>query len=309
MNASDVLFSKIVETQNPTTVGLDTKLDYLPEEMLCEVKTLIDAGKAITEFNRALVDAVADIVPSVKVQVAYYEMYGLPGMQAFYDTLTYAAQKGLAVIADVKRNDIGSTAGCYAQAYLGNTKVGENSVNAFPALYATVNPYLGVDGIAPFTAYSPEKGIFCLVRTSNPSGAQLQNRLLDDGKTVYEYMGSLVDEWGSPYIGEYGYSAVGAVVGATHPQEGARLRALLPRTPFLVPGYGAQGGTADGVAVCFDARGLGAVVNNSRGILTAYRKEEYRGLTPAQGARAAAIKMKSDLLEALQRRGVSKIGG
>lgn len=306
-NISDVLCQKIIDTQNPSVAGLDTKLDYLPESMTKSVKTFEDAGKAITEFNFRLIDSLAGVVPAVKVQVAYYEMYSVAGMKAFYDTVTYAKQKGLVVMADVKRNDIGSTAGCYATAFLGDTQVGEGKEKAFPSDFATVNAYLGIDGIEPFLTHAPEKGIYALVRTSNPSGAQLQNRVLEDGKTVYEYMGTLVSEWGSPYVGEYGYSSVGAVVGATHPEEAKTLRKLMPHTPFLVPGYGAQGGTADDVMVSFDERGLGAIVNNSRGILCAYKKDKFAGMRYWEGARAAAIAMQEDLMGALNRHGVQKI--
>lgn len=306
-NITDQLCQKIIDTQNPSAAGIDTKLDYLPESMTKSVKNFEDAAKAITEFNFRVIDSLSDVVPAVKVQVAYYEMYSVAGMKAFYDTVTYAKQKGLVVMADVKRNDIGSTAGCYAKAFLGETAVGENKDTAFPSDYATVNAYLGIDGIEPFLEYAPQKGIYALVRTSNPSGAQLQNRVLEGGKTVYEYMGTLVSEWGRPYVGEYGYSSVGAVVGATHPEEAKTLRKLMSHTPFLVPGYGAQGGTSDDVMVSFDERGLGAIVNNSRGILCAYKKDKFSGMNYWEGARAAATAMQEDLMGALNRRGVQKI--
>jgi orotidine-5'-phosphate decarboxylase len=253
---------------------------------------------AIVEFNKNIVDSVYDIVPAVKVQVAYYEAYGVEGMRAFYETVNYAKSKGLFVIADCKRNDIGSTAAQYAGAYLGETNVNGDSVSAFPADILTVNGYLGTDGIVPFTdeCKKHDKGIFVLVKTSNPSSGELQNLKLEDGRTVYECMGDMVEKWGEDTVGEYGYSAVGAVVGATHPEEAAILRKRLPHTFFLIPGYGAQGGNAEMLKSCFDANGLGGIVNNSRGIICAYKK---RGGTYYEAARQACLDMKADLLSVL----------
>jgi orotidine-5'-phosphate decarboxylase len=208
--------------------------------------------------------------------------------------LKYAKEKGLYVIADAKRNDIGSTASCYAKAFLGETQVNENVLTAFPSDYVTVNGYLGSDGILPFVeeCEKNEKGIFVLVKTSNPSGAEIQNMVLENGMPMYEYVGGLVEKWGESTVGKYGYSAVGAVVGATHPTEAARLREVLPHTFFLIPGYGAQGGKAEMLKSCFKANGLGGVVNNSRGILTAYKKN---GGTYYEAAREACIAMQKDL--------------
>lgn len=241
-------------------------------------------------------------MPSVKVQIAYYEMYGVPGMKAFEETLKYAAEKGLIVIADAKRNDIGSTAACYSKAFLGNTDLNGNALRAFPADYLTVNGYLGTDGIQPFAQDCSErnKGIFVLVKTSNPSGGELQNLLLENGLPVYEYMGGLVEKWGESTVGRYGYSAVGAVVGATHPEEAAQLRKVLPHTFFLIPGYGAQGANAQMLKCCFKEDGLGGVVNNSRGILCAYKKN---GGSYFDAARAAAVAMQKDLSEVIGRMG------
>jgi orotidine-5'-phosphate decarboxylase len=221
-------------------------------------------------------------------------MYGVAGMKAYYETLKYAAEKGLVVIADAKRNDIGSTASCYAKAFLGETQVNENAMKAFPSDYVTVNGYLGSDGIVPFVEQCEknDKGIFVLVKTSNPSGAEIQNMVLDNGTPMYEYVGGLVEKWGESTIGKYGYSAVGAVVGATHPTEAARLRELLKHTFFLIPGYGAQGGNAEMLKSCFGANGLGGVVNNSRGILCAYKKN---GGTYYDAAREACVAMQKDL--------------
>lgn len=306
----DKLIEKIIEMQNPTVVGLDPSLQYLPQETIESCKNFEDAGKAIYEYNKQIVDAVCDVVPAVKVQIAYYEMYGIPGLIAFRDTLQYASSKGLVVIADAKRNDIGSTAGCYSSAFLGETKLGDGADCAFASDYLTVNGYLGVDGIEPFLKNVRNgKGIFVLVKTSNPSSGQLQDLKLENGLTVYEYMGKLVEEWGADSVGKYGYSSVGAVVGATHKLQAQTLRGELPHTMFLVPGYGAQGGTADDLSVCFDKNGLGAIVNSSRGIICAYKQEKYKGLSIGDAARAAALDMKADILRALkENNGTQKIG-
>ncbi len=291
---TDKLIDGIIATQNPTCVGLDTLFDYLPDNMKAGAKTFEDVAERVLEFNKTLVDNIADIVPSVKVQIAYYEMYGTAGMKAYYETLKYAKDKGLYVIADAKRNDIGSTAACYAKAFLGETQVNENTLKAFPSDYVTVNGYLGSDGIVPFVeeCEKHDKGIFVLVKTSNPSGAEIQNVILENGVPMYEYVGGLVEKWGESTVGKYGYSAVGAVVGATHPAEAARLREVLPHTFFLIPGYGAQGGKAEMLKSCFKGNGLGGVVNNSRGILCAYKKN---GGTYYEAAREACIAMQKDL--------------
>lgn len=294
----DTLIEKIVEKQNPTCVGLDTSFEYLPQDLRDGVTDPEGAASAILEFNKRIVDNVFDIVPSVKVQIAYYEGYGTAGLRAFRETCAYAKEKGLVVITDAKRNDIGATATRYAQAYLGETSVGEGGYEAFPSDILTVNGYLGTDGVAPFTDECKKrgKGIFVLVKTSNPSSGELQNLQLADGRTVYECMGDMVEAWGADTVGKYGYSAVGAVVGATYPEEAEILRKRLSHTFFLVPGYGAQGANAEMLKNCFDANGLGGVVNNSRGILCAYRK---LGGTYYEAARAAALGMKADLLSVL----------
>lgn len=290
----DELIEKIIRLQNPTCVGLDTSFDYLPDEMREGVGDFATASARILEFNRTLIDHISDIVPAVKVQIAYYEMYGAAGLAAFAETLQYAKSKGLFVIADAKRNDIGSTASCYSKAFLGCSSVNQRELQAFPADMLTVNGYLGSDGILPFVedCENRDKGIFVLVKTSNPSSGELQNLKLENGKTVYEYMGGLVEEWGKTTVGEYGYSAVGAVVGATHPEEAALLRKELKHTFFLIPGYGAQGGNAQMLKCCFDENGLGGIVNNSRGILCAYRKN---GGKYYEAARQACYAMQADL--------------
>ena len=299
---TDRLIEKIIDMQNPTCVGLDTLFDYLPDEMRAGVTTFEGVAERVFEFNKKLIDTVRDVVPSVKVQIAYYEMYGVAGMKAYEETLKYAAEKDLVVIADAKRNDIGSTAACYAKTFLGETAVEGKTAKAFPSDYVTVNGYLGTDGIAPFVeeCEKRDKGIFVLVKTSNPSGAEVQNLVLENGKPMYEHMGDLVERWGESTVGKYGYSAVGAVVGATHPTEAARLRETMPHTFFLIPGYGAQGGNAQMLKSCFKADGLGGVVNNSRGILCAYRKN---GGTYYEAARAACIAMQKDLSSVIGKMG------
>ena len=291
---TDRLIEKIIDMQNPTCVGLDTLFDYLPDEMKAGVKDFNGVAERVFEFNKKIIDTVKDIVPSVKVQIAYYEMYGVAGMKAYEETLKYAKEKDLVVIADAKRNDIGSTASCYAKTFLGETAVNDNKFQAFPSDFVTVNGYLGTDGIAPFVdeCEKADKGIFVLVKTSNPSGAEIQNLVLENGMPVYEHMGNLVEKWGESTVGKYGYSAVGAVVGATHPTEAGRLRETMPHTFFLIPGYGAQGGNAEMLKNCFKADGLGGVVNNSRGILCAYKKT---GGTYFEAARNACIAMQKDL--------------
>lgn len=301
----DKLIERIIELQNPTCVGLDTAFSYLPEDMRNDISTFEGAAEAIAEFNMNIIDKVCDIVPSVKVQIAYYEMYGRAGMQAFEYTVNYAKGRGLIVIADCKRNDIGSTAGCYSTAYLGKTDINGKKLRAFGADMLTVNGYLGFDGIKPFVEdiKANDKSIFVLVKTSNPSSGELQNLKLENGKYIYEQMGELVSEWGKPSIGRFGYSDVGAVVGATHPEEAERLRKQLPHTFFLIPGYGAQGGSAQMLKVCFDDRGLGGVVNSSRGIICAYRDARYSGMDYAEAARAACVDMQRDLSSVIGKMG------
>ena len=290
----DTLIEKIVEKQNPTCVGLDTALEYLPDQMQAGVTDFKGAAAAILKFNQDIIDSVFDLVPAVKVQIAYYEQYGAWGIEAFEKTCAYAKEKGLIVIADAKRNDIGATASRYATAFLGKTTLGGTAQTAFACDFLTVNGYLGSDGILPFVeaCKAHDKGIFVLVKTSNPSSGELQNLRLEDGRTVYECMGDMVQEWGKDTIGKYAYSAVGAVMGATYPAEARIMRAKLPHTFFLIPGYGAQGANAEMLKNCFDEKGLGGIVNNSRGILTAYQK---LGGTYYEAARQACLNMKQDL--------------
>ena len=300
----DRLIEKIKSTDNPSVAGIDTSFDYLPENVKSKCFSLSDAAAAIVDFNAELIENLYKIVPAVKVQVAYYEMYGVEGMAAFKKTLEMAKERGLIVISDVKRNDIGSTATCYSNAYIGGVNVGGKRFTAFESDFITVNAYLGEDGIKPFVNGCKEnnKGIFALVKTSNPSSGQLQDRVFESGETLYESVAALVEKWGEPLVGKYGYTDVGAVVGATHPKQAERLRKIMPHTFFLVPGYGAQGGTAEDLTVCFDEKGLGAIVNSSRGIICAYKNEKYRGLSVGKAAAAAAEDMREDINKALLNR-------
>lgn len=301
--ALDRLIEAIVEKQNPTVAGLDPKLDYIPayiREASYEKygKTLEGAADALLTFNKGLIDALYDIVPAVKPQCAYYEMYGWPGVKALHDTIAYAKEKGLFVITDGKRNDIGATMTAYAAAHLGQVPVEGELVSPFGADALTVNGYLGSDGITPLLTVCREQdtGIFVLVKTSNPSSGELQDRLLDDGKTLYAAMGDRCEQWGEQLPGKYGYSGVGAVVGATYPAQLQEMRKAAPHTFFLVPGYGAQGGAADDVAPGFDEKGLGAIVNSSRGIMCAWQKAGQDGKNYGQAAREEAIRMRDAIV-------------
>ena len=282
----DRLIESIERMGNPTALGLDTRVEYLPRFF-----TGGDPAEGIYKYNCALIEALADIIPSVKIQVAYYEMLGPVGMQIFRDTLLYARQKGMITIADVKRNDIGATAEAYAAAYLG--------VDApFPADFVTLNAYLGSDGINPFIKECKNNGggIFILVRTSNPSASEFQDFSIE-GRLLYEHVGEKIAQWGEDLMGECGYSSVGAVVGATWPEESKKLRELFPRTFFLVPGYGAQGATAQDLKDCFDTRRRGAVVNASRSLLCAHQKQKTDDFVLA--ARIEALRMRDEILSAL----------
>lgn len=301
----DRLIEKIMEMKNPTVAGLDPKLDYVPEAMKQAAfkeygETFEGAAQAILAFNKELIDALCDIVPAVKPQAAYYEMYGVPGIACMQETIRYAQSKGMYVILDAKRGDIGATSEAYAKAYLGETAIGGQEIPAYGADCMTVNPYLGTDGVKPFTEQCAkhQKGIFVLVKTSNPSSGELQD-LKVKGKCIYEHVAELVKGWGSDLIGQYGYSSVGAVVGATYPEQAEALRAQMPHTYFLVPGYGAQGGKAEDVAKSFNPDGLGAIVNASRSIMCAYQKQ---GGTPGDAARAEAIRMRDDIMGAVDKK-------
>lgn len=286
----DLLCEAIKKLKCPICAGLDTDYRYLPQEYCTSnAQDNISISQSVFEFNREIIDAISDVVPAVKVQAAYYEQYGAPGYKCFLDTMEYAKKAGLIVIADAKRNDIGASATAYSNAHI------EKSDSDF----LTVNAYFGIDGIEPFikSCSATGKGIFILVKTSNPSGKEFQD--LDvGGKTLYEAVADKVADWGVNSIGRFGYSSIGAVVGATYPEQAKRLRERMPNTFFLVPGYGAQGATAADIAVNFDKNGLGAIVNNSRGILLAHRNK-YPHLCAPQAARAAVLDMRKDVLNVL----------
>ena len=304
--AFDRLIENIIEKQNPTVAGLDPKLDYVPASVkdACFAqygKTLEGAAAALLAFNKAIIDQICDIVPAVKPQAAYYEMYGWQGVRALAETIAYAQQKGMFVMTDGKRNDIGTTMEAYATAHLGTTDVAGEAIDAFGADALTVNGYLGTDGIQPLVKICQEKdkGIFVLVKTSNPSSGELQDLKLTNGASVYEQMGRMCEQWGGALPGKYGYSGVGAVVGATYPEQLKEMREKAPHTFFLVPGYGAQGGGAQDAKNAFDKNGLGAIINSSRGIMCAWKKQ---GLTEddfAVAARNEALRMKADILSVI----------
>ena len=304
------LMEKIRQKDAPVVVGLDPQMSFLPEQLIREAehhvrdKSTMDedleiVSDAMWRFNREIVDAVADLVPAVKPQIAMYEQFGVPGMITYWRTVRYCQEKGLIVIGDVKRGDIGSTSESYARAHLGKTRIRGHQVRAFYEDMATVNPYLGSDGIRPFINVCNEfdKGIFILVKTSNPSSGEFQDIVTQDGRPMYEVVGQKVSEWGALSM-DGAYSNVGAVVGATYPEQAKTLRALMPHTFILAPGYGAQGATAQDLAGFFDENGEGAIVNSSRGIIAAYQKERYARFGAerfADAARAAVIDMIEDL--------------
>ena len=297
------LVSKIKKLNAPVVVGLDPMLSYVPEHIVTKAlneygETLEGAAEAIWQFNKQIVDKTWDLIPAVKPQIAMYEQFGIPGMVAYKKTVDYCKSKGLVVIGDVKRGDIGSTSAAYAVGHLGKVQVGSQKIAGFDEDFATVNPYLGSDGIEPFIKVCKEekKGIFVLVKTSNPSSGEFQDQLIN-GKPLYELVGEKVAEWGMEHMGE-SYSYVGCVVGATYPEMGKVLRKVMPKTYILVPGYGAQGGTADSLRPYFNEDGLGAIVNSSRGIIAAYKQEKYAKFGAenfADASRAAVIDMIEDI--------------
>ncbi len=304
------LVDKIKKTNAPIVVGLDPMLSYIPEGVQKKAfaeygETLEGAAEAIWQFNKAIVDATYDLIPAVKPQIAMYEQFGIEGMKAYQKTVDYCKQKGLVVIGDIKRGDIGSTSAAYAVGHLGRVQVGTKSYTAFNEDFATVNPYLGSDGITPFIDVCREekKGIFILVKTSNPSSGEFQDRIID-GRPLYEWVGEKVAEWGAECMGD-SYSYVGAVVGATYPEMGKALRKVMPKSYILVPGYGAQGGKGADLVHFFNEDGLGAIINSSRGIIAAYKQDKYKemGITEenfADASRAAVKDMIADISGALE---------
>ena len=297
------LIKKIEESKAPIVVGLDPMLNYIPEHIKQQAfteygETLEGAAEAIWQFNKGIIDATYDLIPAVKPQIAMYEQFGIPGIMAYKKTLDYSREKDLVVIGDIKRGDIGSTSAAYATGHLGKVTIGEKSFYAFNEDFATVNPYLGSDGVLPFVDVCKEekKGLFILVKTSNPSSGEFQDQLID-GKPLYELVGKKVAEWGELCMGE-NYSYIGAVVGATYPEMGKILRKLMPKTYILVPGYGAQGGKAKDLVHYFNSDGLGAIVNSSRGIIAAYKQagyEKFGDIAYADASRQAVIDMRDDI--------------
>lgn len=297
------LISKIQKTKAPICVGLDPMLGYIPEHITKKSyaefgETLEGAADAIWNFNKEIVDCTFDIIPSVKPQIAMYEQFGIEGLKVYEKTVRYCQEKGLIVIGDAKRGDIGSTSAAYATAHLGHVKVGNTVLSAFNTEFLTVNPYLGTDGVKPFVDVCKEedKGLFVLVKTSNPSSGEFQDQLVG-GRPVYELVAEKVVEWGQDCM-DGAYSNVGAVVGATYPEMSKILRGLMPKTYFLVPGYGAQGGTAEDLKHCFNPDGLGAIVNSSRGIIAAYKQEKYAKFGAehfAEASRQSVIDMVADI--------------
>ena len=297
------LISRIRELDAPIVVGLDPMLSFIPGGILEKAfkeygQTPEGAAQAVWEYNKGLVDAFADLVPAVKPQIAMYEQFGIAGLAVFKKTIDYCHQKGLLVIGDVKRGDIGSTSAAYAAAHIGKVKVGSEVFAPFDEDFATVNPYLGTDGIKPFLDVCREegKGIFVLAKTSNPSSGEFQDRIVD-GRPLYEWVGEKIAQWGSDLM-DGDYSEVGAVVGATYPQIGKALRQIMPKAFILVPGYGAQGGKGEDLRAFFNEDGFGAIVNSSRGIIAAWKQEKYVGYGEegyADAARQAVLEMAQDL--------------
>ena len=296
----DRLIERIETLAAPIVVGLDPTPEMLPER-LRQGDSLEEISAALAQFNREIINAVYDLVPAVKPQIAMYERYGLPGLAAYTATTEYAKSRGLLVIGDIKRGDIASTAAAYA-AHIGGVQAGGQTLFPWQQDAVTLNPYLGTDSVNPFleVCAASDKGVFLLVKTSNPGSADLQDLPLVSGKLVYEHVADLVSGWGERLVGTRGYSKVGAVVGATFPEQGRRLRKQMPHTFFLVPGYGAQGGSGKDLRGFFDADGLGCIVNSSRGIIAAWQKDARFGeLNIGDAAREAVVAMKNDLREAL----------
>ena len=304
------LISNIRKTNAPIVVGLDPMLNYIPEHIQKKAfaefgETLEGAAEAIWQYNKGIVDATFDLIPAVKPQIAMYEQFGIPGLIAYKKTVEYCKSKDLVVIGDIKRGDIGSTSAAYAVGHLGQVQVGSKKYAGFDEDFATVNPYLGSDGVKPFMDVCKEekKGIFVLVKTSNPSSGEFQDRVID-GRPLYELVGEKVAQWGDELMGD-GYSYVGAVVGATYPEMGKVLRKIMPKTFILVPGYGAQGGKGADLVHFFNEDGLGVIVNSSRGIIAAYKQEKYKEFGAenyADASRAAVKDMIADISGALENR-------
>ena len=308
LNKIDALIEKIKETNNPTVIGLDTKYDMIPNCIKNKYDDNLEGvSKSILEFNKRLIDATYDIIPAVKINIAFYEMYGLKGMEAFEETCKYAKEKGMVVMADIKRGDIGNTAKAYSNAFLGKTRIGDKEEKIYDVDFVTLSPYMGIDSIKPFIddCKKYNKGAFVIVKTSNPSSGELQDLTLESGEEVYTKVAKLVEEWGKELVGEYGYSSISAVVGATYPKQLEDLRKVSPHTFFLIPGYGAQGGKAEDIALGFDKNGIGGIVNSSRGLMCAYQSDKWKDKFSEEefekATRAEAIRMRDELAEAVSK--------
>ena len=302
--AIDKLIEKINETGNPTVIGVDTRYELVPECVKNKYsKDITGMCEAMLEYSKALIDATYDIIPAVKLQSAYFEMYGVEGISLYKEMIDYCKSKNMIVMADVKRGDIGSTSAGYSKAYLGKNIINEQEEGIFDVDFATVNPYMGSDCVMPFVDDCKKfnKGIFVLVKTSNKSSGELQDLKTEDGEEIYKKVAKLVNQWGEELIGENGYSSVSAVVGATYPKQLKELRELMPHSYFLIPGYGAQGGKAEDIALGFDSNGLGGIVNATRSLMCAYKsdrwKDKFKEEEYAKATRAEAIRMRDELIK------------
>lgn len=305
-NLMDRLIEKIKQMNNPTVIGVDTRYELVPDCVKNKYsKDINGMCSAMLEYSKALIDATYDIIPAVKLQSAYFEMYGIEGIKLYKEMIDYCKSKGMLVMADVKRGDIGSTSSGYSRAYLGKNLINEKEESIFDVDFATVNPYMGSDCVNPFVEDCKKyyKGIFVLVKTSNKSSGEIQDLKTEDGEEVYKKVARLVNSWGEELIGENGYSNVSAVVGATYPKQLEELREIMPHAYFLIPGYGAQGGKAEDIALGFDKNGLGGIVNATRSLMCAYKSErwqnEFSEEDYAKATRAEAIRMRDELMNAI----------
>lgn len=307
-NQIDRLIEKIKETNNPTVIGVDTRYDMVPDCVKNKYfKDIKGMCSAMLEYSKALIDSTYDIIPAVKLQSAYFEMYGVEGIKLYKEMIDYCKEKDMVVMADVKRGDIGSTSAGYSKAYLGKNTINEKEEGIFDVDFATVNPYMGSDCVNPFVedCKKYDKGIFVLVKTSNKSSGELQDLKTEDGEEIHKKVAKLVNTWGKDLIGQYGYSSVSAVVGATYPKQLQELRELMPHSYFLIPGYGAQGGKAEDIALGFDENGLGGIVNATRSLMCAYKsdlwKDKFKEEDYAKATRAEAIRMRDELNNAINK--------
>lgn len=306
-NIMDILISKIQEKQSPIVMGIDPRYDFIPKYIKDKYENSLEGfAKSSVEFAKGLIDNVYDIIPAIKPQLAYFEAMGPEGLIAYQEIIKYAKSKDLIIISDAKRGDIGTTSKAYSNAFLGKTELDDTQESIYDSDFVTVNPYMGSDSVNPFIedCKNYNKGIFVLIKTSNKSSGELQDLKLENGKKVYEHVASLVDNWGNDMIGNYGYSSVAAVVGATYPEQLHEIRELAPNTFFLIPGYGAQGGKAEDIALAFDKNGLGGIVNASRSLMCAYKSDRWKNkFTEEQygeATRAEAIRMRDELNEAIK---------